>query len=179
MIFRQPALNIGWSETYYTNDADHEAAIAEIQALLLLRIDILSPLCYSDYLRISKTDVPGDSLVRETNIQGTAPGDPVLEPSACLLLRLEAGPTARGRKYLHGVTEEMFLSDGNYNIGWAGEVALAAFLEKLAPAVDPLYGIPVGTDPGPAEYSFITAALPQRLTSHKVGRPFGLRRGRS
>lgn len=165
----------GSSETYYFDAADHAAALVEAAALANLRAVILRDDWLVTHIRVSKTDISGYSLVSETNYVGQLASDALMEPTAALMLRIEAGPTHRGRKFLHGVVSDLFLPNGDYDGANAAQPDVTIFCNRIKGSG---YALATGVDPGPPDYIQVTSAEPQRLVSHRLGRPFGLRRGR-
>jgi len=175
MFVKGVAMNVGWSEKYYYDAADFPAALAEVNVLTPLRAACLSNLFTIDFVRISKTDVDGDSIIVEADSPGLTTNPPVFEPSACLLIRIEAGSERRGRRFLHGVPVAVFMANGDYDEGAFESTDTEAYIAHI---IGLNYLLRTGVNPGPPVYRIITNGFGQRLTTHRIGRPFGLRRGR-
>lgn len=169
----------GWSETYYWGgDAEGlDTTNTEAAAMSTLRQAILVDSCEVMAWRISNVDVTGDSVLGAPTV-GTGTIDSTMhlpvDPWSCLLLRMEAGSTKRGRKFLHGVPEDFFTAAQLYDGANALNAAVLAFRNHLK---NTSYKLQVRTA-GVRSYPAITNTTPQRKAFHQIGRPSGGYRGR-
>lgn len=181
MFFEDNRHSLGWSETYYGTFTDFAAVNAAINSFCDLRVAILTDIFKLAFVRISNTAVTGDSqIVTPPNQVGDIDDstDPSCEPWTCLMLRLEASPTSRGRKYHHGVPRSFFDVDRLYDPANANAAHVTDWVDELKAGT---WSIKHRTGVGPpATYSYpvIDAVIPQRQVIHQIGRPFGLLRGR-
>lgn len=176
----------GFSENYWCNQATYEAALAkaeELGGLLDVRATLFTASHYIAYVRVSDTTKRRDTLVRgytATERQGTyvpAAGDTSPDSDA-LLIRWQGfvtGVPYFALRPLHLIPEEC-VTDGVYAPTVAFSTALVNLQTVLLAAPDYVMVAKVAGVPTSFEISSQTAI---RMSRRKVGRPFGLSRGRS
>jgi len=167
----------GWTEVYPLLAGGYAEASVSLGSILAARQDLLTSEVVNVFNRVSDITVRGDSKI----VAGQGAGDYVpvsgdLSPDPVVLkLRQEAGPPLRSIRYLHGVPEEV-IENGIYAPTLVFENAMTAYIAAVLAGA----GI-LKKDAGPpVTYSVveIAEAAVVGVWARKVGRPFGLHRGR-
>lgn len=167
----------GWSETYYVDEGSFTSALTEASSLVTDRLGVLVADHQLLAYRVSEEGVRGDSVVKKRSpniglINATM--HPHVDRWSALMVRMEATAAKRGRKFLHGVPEDFFLANDEYDDTNASDAAVVTFTDRISAAPYVLRGGP----PDAHTYTTMTGAIAQRKVSHQIGRPFGSRRGR-
>lgn len=178
-FINHPGTNSGWSETWYINIASLSGAHTSLSLIMDSRMSLLTNKYSMVYARLSSLNVKGDGYptthslpIVGTFVPATPDGG---KPGDAIILRASDGAGKRNMRVLRGIPEESIL-DGVVNTVAPFAALLisyfvilqgnAAFRRKtaIAPFVEfvPIAGISTG-----------------RAISKKVGRPFGLPRGRA
>lgn len=178
----------GFSESYWLQAADYANAETIVAPLLTARLGMLLSSVHQVYAEVSNVDSVRDSRVvgstGPTSNPGTytpAAGTVPLPTEVALLVSFEADPSHKNRKFIHGMTTADV--DGNRFIPSAGfTTAFQAYQLALvtnAFQVRSRFG-PNPTPPPASLYLYHTIVLtsPIRVTTRKIGRPFGLSVGR-
>jgi hypothetical protein len=176
----------GWSEVYPLAATTYATAETAINDLVNARLDMLPVADSILGWRISDIDVKGDSKVELIEQQGSydAAGTPPAEPDvATTVIKIRADTADhlhRGVRYLHGIPDRVVLG-GVYNPDAAFSTAMTAYLALLVTSVDIKSRQIVAPGPPPViVYTFhaIGECVVDGVWSRKVGRPFGLHRGK-
>jgi hypothetical protein len=130
------------------------------------------------YARLSDMSIKGDGYP----VVGTFPRPGVYvptigdggQPGCCLLVRYTDGQGHRNMRFLHGIPEEEIL-DGQLNATTAYSGFIGAYYLELQTKT--LFRRKKTTPPG-VEFVAINGIFNRYATVKKVGRPFGLLRGR-
>lgn len=173
-FFQSSTRPFGWTETYALTVADYDAAEIELALLADLRVAILTTDCVIRAVRMSNTSVAGDArFIGIGGDVGTLAGD-FVDPTTALLTRYEATPVYRGRTFLHGVVQDVFTAALGYDHGNPAAADFTAFGVKLASTpfqIRTVAGVLI-------TWRNIDNVQFVGYSSHRVGRPFGLQRGR-
>jgi len=176
LFFQDLESSYGWSETYYQEHATIEDMVTSMNGRVSLRANVLVDINTMVAGRVSDTAILNDSLL----LTGfPVPGQVVststtaVEPWTALLVRIEATSLFRGRHFFHGILESTFIAGRTYDPANPEAADWTAFFDDIL-AFDRLRHI-VADVP---EFDVITSVIPQREVMKKVGRPFGLLRGR-
>lgn len=176
LFLNDVAQSYGWTESYFTDQDTQVDAVNAMDALIPVRTNVLVDLCVLSAARVSDVAVLNDSQLSTNAPMTGALESTVLtaaDPWSALNLRMEAGWTHRGRKYLHGVLEDTFNDNRSYNPANPNAAAWTAFFDHLVAS----YSLR-STIGGPEVYFALTQCIPIREVNKKVGRPFNLLRGR-
>jgi len=177
-MFNDAAASFGWSETWYSKDvADYAAAETLAIGYFPVRQAVLVDRCKLLAVRISSVEVVHDSLIKKpTDGTGdvTSTSDTVVQPWTALLSRNQATALYRGRTYFHGVLEDTFDSGRDYDATNAQATAWTA----LKAFILANFALRHNAPPDPVSYEQFTEIILLRQVNRKVGRPFGLLRGR-
>lgn len=169
----------GWSEVYYFIASDHEEALENLDDLATLRLGLLTPNYKISYMRVSDPSIRGDALIDAFGQAGTF-GDTstdTLPASSALLLRQTNEEYKSSFRYLHGLPESIN-QDGNLifippaDDWWAALTLFTDFLEGFT------YYHSFNKLTDTHTLGIISILNYVRITNHRVGRPFGLPRGR-
>jgi hypothetical protein len=198
LFFRDSEDDEGWSEGYWINKATYDEALADIIKVGTQRLAMLTPENVLDYIRVSSADIRGDTEIVYPDPgknKGTfkGPGNNPLrsDPSeVCAIVRLNGlitlpGPPPReipvhAIRPWHGVywDAKVVNTDNqiDFTFSW-GQAVLAAINRIIA--LGSLYEV----SKPPTLMTFVpwvvtSIEVKSRLSSRKVGRPFGLSRGR-
>lgn len=185
LFFRQD--DAGWSERYVTTATDYTGGTALLNQLLPIRLAMLPGSVRITYSRLSDLSVPGDSVVIVPADGGGNYGLLVgghlkaEDPWDALLVNLRATPFYRSRMFLRGLPDiadeegTLFTPDTAWAgafTSWAswikGNCGMISYRGVVPDAGGFLHGI----------FNPITSVEWVRLTSRRVGRPFGLPVGR-
>lgn len=170
----------GWSEVYPINAASYSAAFTLLDQANTLRLGLACADVFVAGNRISDTDVLRDSFVGTlTTNQGQFSLAPNTSGPADETYRtlVQAGQLKRGTRHLHALPAGLFVNGTftpspswttQYN-GWAANlVTNISLATKIRGAMAPPF----------YTFSPITATANRGNGDRKVGRPFGLPRGR-
>jgi hypothetical protein len=132
-----------------------------------------------DFVRVSDMFIRGDSAIAiplaPTGTYTVPVGKVNLPPDAALVLRCEATPLRRSFRYLHGLTSNDTV--GNVWSPTAGMIAaLTSYLTFIN--TNTVQRHIVSRSPLNVVDTAWTNFIEQQVNSRKVGRPFGLPRGR-
>lgn len=190
VYFAQPALVSGWTETYYMDQPSHDAALLNLSFIAARRNAMNNGTTYQDSIRVSNVDHPRD--VRFINYPSPLQGryDKVATSDVgwtALLFNLRVSPSIRGKKFLRGIPDSLI------NVPFNGQ-EIATFTQQLQNAVNDWTqamiqgGVVIRSSnknptPPPSQINIRYSAVIQavefvRVVSRRIGRPFGLRRGR-
>lgn len=171
----------GFSESYYLTGSTLSAAKTALSNLVTARKGMISNTLDIEYANVSQLGVKRDSFIV---INGPQAGSDTVTAnvpnrlSDALLIRQESQAGRICNRYLHGVPDPAVIN-GSYLVGGvaAFDTALAAYLTALQTNSGFLKKV------NPADQSTwiveTWGTITNRgLTSHKVGRPFDLQRGR-
>jgi hypothetical protein len=173
----------GWTESYYVKGSMASEASASLLAILTPRLDILQAACGVVNATVSDTTIRGDSTPCISVYQ---PGTYVdaggyLELNCALLIKWQAGSFNRCKTFLHGLGTKNFAFD-QYAPFTGFAALLNAYMDAVAlNAVVRQLKFPHATPPVPTDYEFatiLTGAPNTKIARRKIGRPFGLPRGR-
>lgn len=182
-FYRSVPFNAGWSEKWWVAASTAEAAKDKLVLIRDARLGILSTETDMEYTRISKPDVRGDAFVNMVtpltgNYPDAIPDDdsaPV-HPSTALITRFETSEGKHSTHYIRGLTDDLFTLDGfTPPAGW--NTLWDAFVDAVT--LNAVMLVRSDGDPNVLEQKSIARVVQVRTTSRKVGRPFGLSRGRS
>jgi hypothetical protein len=179
LFFLQSDQNVGWSESYYLIGSDYTAAGADLFVLLNTRLALLRPTVLCTRARVSDTLIRGDAYL-EIGLPSAGTWNPTgsadSEPWTCLFLRRSSGVLYFSNLFLHGVPEDQIVN-GNYSPTGPYITVVNQFVAALKNLTElwvrNKQPPPVGKIRVP-----VTRVVVEGLTPKKVGRPFGLRRGR-
>ncbi len=179
-FFEYAAKKVGWSETYFKNEDNPVNCITDANYVLDKRKEILHADCKITYIRISNTSIPGDSVLLQPGVSGTVNvgSHPPVDPWSCLLTRNTYGTIKRGRSFLHGVTEDMFSPNGQWDLANFAATKFSDFGTALITTGMGLKYLVAAGPPKVYNFGNFTSIQPLRLATHQIGRPFGQPRGR-
>lgn len=171
--------NTGWSETYYVNAATDVLANATGVLLAPLRMALLTNKYRMVYGRVSRLDVKGDGYPLAITFPAVGTFAPAApdgnHPGNGVVYRWSDGAGLRAMRFLHGVPEEC-ITDGDFAptapyitalSAWHGSLITNTLMRKKI-AVAPF-----------ASFVPVNAINHRYASVKKVGKPFGLRRGRA
>lgn len=172
--------NQGWSEGYYIQFPDYNAAATGALALINLRKPMFTPDVSIPYFRVSDPSVRGDSFVKTIipAAVGTGSDDwTMYEASTALVMRSQAANGKYAIRPLHAiptvvVDEATELYAAGNSAAW--DTAFGAYVTWLK-ANSIFYHKNVA---GVYEAQTIVDVALTRLSHRDAGRPFGLSRGR-
>jgi hypothetical protein len=178
-FFNDSSTNTGWSETYYINTASIVTAQTLTTSLLNARLGILTSNFKLVYGRLSRLDVKGDGIPITLAVPSpgtfTPAGGESNHPGVVLLFR-ESTTSGKGNtRTLRGIPEEC-VNAGNYAPTIAWGVLLATYFTALVADTQMRRKIAVAPF---AQFITIDNVAAQRIRVKKIGRPFGLSRGRA
>lgn len=171
--------NTGWSETHYINAASIGAAQVALGSVMTSRMSILNNKYSLVYARLSDMSIKGDGYVTTSIMPMVGTHVPVTpdggQPGSCIVIRYTDGAGHRVMRHLHGIPEENIL-DGIVILTTPFATALSAHFSTLISntffrrkkAIAPF-----------VEFVPISGISTRYATVKKVGRPFGLLRGRA
>jgi hypothetical protein len=167
----------GWSEIYYPAATDIETAISGwISHVLPARLGIMPADVNIVYIRCSDVNVKGDSILDTSTHIGTWSGSSnVNDARLSLLIRQRNEFNQRAMKYIHGIPTDQFTL-GVYTPTTPFGTAFNVF--KSAVIANCLHANKNPTPPPKLVLSTIVDFGVVRLTTRRVGRPFGLPVGR-
>lgn len=171
--------NTGWSETYYINTASLSGAQTSLTLLLTSRMTLLSNKYSMTYARLSAMNVKGDGYVTNATLPLVGGFVPVIadggQPGSCILIRLTDGAGKHINRLLHGIPEED-IADGTIALTAPYATVLNAFFVVVQGNC--AFRRKIAAAPF-AEFVPIANIATRYATVKKVGRPFGLLRGRA
>ena len=166
----------GWSEPYYIEATTIEVGVPAMEALITERSLVLTDFNKIVAGRISDTAVLNDSLLAtNTPLDGAIVSTSItaVDPWTALMMRVESTSAHRGRHFFHGVLENTFLADRSYDPANPNNATWVDWKDYLVTNTKLRYKLA-----GVPTYGTLTGAILQRMVEKKVGRPFGLLRGR-
>jgi hypothetical protein len=179
IFFRSTTADAGWSERYWIAKPTYDDAMVEAQTMAQQRRDMMCINYAVVYIRISNDNIKGDAVVFEIpvgNQKGTIDKLP-MTPTDAALVRLLLQDQHHAMRFFHGLAIDQM--DNAFNIlplvnNWAA--ALLTFMTELQNNCvewSKDFNAMTYRNRGILGYTF------GRVREHKVGRPFGLYRGRS
>lgn len=180
-FFTDTSKNIGWSESWWNNQANAAAVVTAWAPIITARAALCNTNVIITGFRVSNVDKPRDSLFGGT--AGTAGTMTLVAkvstgPWDAMLVRRDiATNDLLGHVFMHSLTTTLFngrlLNTGNADLtAWLA--ALVVYQNALIAAVALCRKIVSNTP----TYPNLTTLTALRLTEHKVGRPFDQLRGR-
>jgi hypothetical protein len=173
----------GWSEIYWSDKAGYAPVLTDLDLTNTSRMAMFLADVSCVGLRVSDNSINGDAMVSApTTPLGTyVPADPgniTDYPANGCLARIEAGALYRGMRILRGIPADL-TAGGHFSVPLAWQTAFTAWGTN----VKTLFGLYVKEkgvpDPRPKIFQTITAVINlAKQRTHRVGRPFGLLRGR-
>jgi len=177
LFINDNASSYGWSENYYLKDEDNIVDAADLFATIVPeRLAVLTDLHTAVAARVSQIDIPNDSrLLTGFPAVGdlAATFDTQVQPWTALLTRNEATSLSRGRTFFHGVLEDTFTAGRVYNPTNPNNAAWQTLFTSIKDHCALRHIVADSVT-----LSDFSAVLPLRQVNRKVGRPFGLLRGR-
>lgn len=186
MFIEDAADSEGWSEGYYFPSADYNQGINTLRQLRDLRAALLTQEMIVRYLRVSRLALRGDTLIDDTQTQGTylvtsGPQRSVAS-NVCWVMRIDCqSPSVRhAQRQMHGVPRDCLVNllDRGFNppTQWTTPyVAFAAFYKAQCVEV---FKVDNASPPNYDTFTPLTVGFRSLLQDRKIGRPFGLQRGR-
>ncbi len=173
----------GWSEVYPLQVADYTTALAVLTTTKNLRLAMMAPDINLIGARISDTDVKGDSfptgfLFPTTGTYVPGAGEKTFATDYALRCGLYGGPAKRSVRFVRGVSNLNIDGNGHYIPTAAWDATLDAWLNQLIASVSIATRIKGAVAPPYYAFTPILSASIQEMENRKVGRPFGLSRGR-
>lgn len=171
----------GWSNIFYFPGSDYTTAAAFADAVNTAWLAPLTQYVNVKWGRISKTDVADDSRIMAPSQFATQIGgstEPPMEAASAVLVKWQGVAGRYWNTYWHGFASNLMLAGGEIDPTSAAYTAMVASLADiiLAGAVFPSVK---GSTPGNRTLYAPTSGQLIRVLSHKVGRPFGVSRGRA
>jgi hypothetical protein len=173
----------GWSEVYPISAADDTSAGNALITIAGDRLAMLTPDVLRTGVRLSNTDVKGDSI--PVAISYGAPGTytPISAPTCynldmALRLKILAGSLKRSARFIHAVPTDCVNSIGEFSGSATWFTVLNTYLGHLGSLVSIATKIPGALTPPFYTFTQITAEFYVGLERRAIGRPFGLRPGR-
>jgi hypothetical protein len=180
LFFETPDDN-GWSETYWQTATDLATALTQLDTLAIDRLKLLRSeidLIFAKSHQTTGASRQVGALDLSTALVGTytpviaAPVDH--DSQEAILYRITDVAGHYNMRFLHGIGSWVS-NGGTYTPEGAFVTALLAWFTFLKAnclvAKNFVHGVPTNT------FAITTCAV-ERLTTHKVGRPFGAARGR-
>lgn len=171
----------GWSEVYWLIQPNYAAALSALQTVVTARLGLSGPDVFADAIRVSDPFVFRDVAltVYSTPQPGTwvfATGEQTIPIEESLRLRQFAGVKPFSLRWVHGIPSGQ-VAGNNFvpTVPYAG--SLAAYVGSLESNTVLIIRKGV-VPPGPYPAMPISAITPENIRSRRVGRPFGLFRGR-
>jgi hypothetical protein len=169
---------VGWTESFYPVGSTQADAAANLLTVMEARVAFLPPQYRIVYARVDVPGAPRDSLppAVEYPLVGTyAPTGSVLPiPTVnAVLVTLVGNPQIKNRKFIHGLLQ----ADVDEDTFDPTTTWMTAYTDWLTAVIANcyVYSKAIG---GGSSVVIAGAILDDVMTSHRVGRPFGLRRGR-
>lgn len=175
-LFWEHADGQGWTEHYYFNLSTHSAAETPLTNMANFRLAMQPATVELKGARVSNIDRARDSIPFDLSGPGTyapATGGVDLYPSVAIQILLGATPSIKNRMFMRSWTSDNISGDvQNFQAAmitaydnWASGV--------LANACQTLTKVS-----GIATLTPINTVIPERVTTRRTGRPFGLPAGR-
>ena len=174
----------GWSEVYYLTTEDYSEALDITEDLRNLRIAMMPDSFQAVYIRVSDPNIKGDAVINPAVVTGTFGGvnQQAMPASTAVLIRMYSNANQiPSFRYFHGLPE-CIQSAGVYTPAvCAGDGDWDQALSDCLDMIEANYLMRQKTGPGPDDFGLvgINDLLPVRITNKRIGRPFGLSRGRS
>jgi hypothetical protein len=169
----------GWSEVYNLVTTTYPQSLLDMQIIVTARLSMVPNNVHCSYIRVSDLLIRGDSTIKFPSpaigsyiLTGT---NVMLPPDSALVVRMEASPLNRSFRYLHGLSSQ----DVNDTL-WTPSAAMITAYGNWVGAASVLslhrhknVGPPISYADTPW-----TTFIALTVNSRKVGRPFGVPRGR-
>lgn len=167
----------GWSEKYYVNDPTAAGALTKLASIGELRREMLPTTVEVKYARISDMTKRGDAYIFTGFSNGGAGEiDETKSPCCvCLKLRYETDNGHHAIHFIHGIPRNAWTSTLAVAPATLFKTALDAYTLEVK-SVCQMVITPFGG--GPFEADAIDNIREDYFSCRKVGRPFGVCRGR-
>lgn len=179
-MFLEDDSGAGWSDNFYVQAADLTGARTVLDSVIPDFMAMRPDTVRMTWARASDVAVRGDSLLSTVPfpVVGTytlPAGAQQMEPGTAMLIQLFASATAKGHWFFRGGPNSI-LSGRDYVTGTTWDGTFTTILADIE--ANFLVRRKNATPPPTFNYLPITGVTVQRGTTRKVGRPFGLPRGR-
>jgi hypothetical protein len=180
-MFLEDDSGAGWSDNFYITGTTLAQCLTAGDLIIPNFMAVRPNTVNMIYARYSDVSIRGDSLISQVGFPFTGTytlgaGAKQMEPGAALLVQLFASATIKGHYYLRGVSNEC-LSGRDYDPTTAFTTAIGSLMSALVGFVQIRHRVSVGPPPV-YNYTNLVTATPERGTTRRVGRPFGLPVGR-
>jgi len=170
----------GWSNTFYSSEATYANVATVMNNVNTALLTGMSNYAEIVWGRVSKTDVPFDALIYSkpqfSQTNGSVTEEP-LEAASAILMKYYDAEGKWSNMYQHGVPKTFLLDSGSVN---TGDADFTTWMTAMGSVLDSIK-LPTtkGAAPGTRVLYQPINVNPIRILSHKVGRPFGVSRGRA
>lgn len=171
----------GWSEVYPISATDYTTCDGTFKAIISDRAAILAPDVTLLAAVISDTDIKGDSFLSTTTTTvGTWAGADTtsFNPNWALRTLWNAGALKRGSRFIHALPNAQVSAVGAFAPTGPFTTAIAAWETAMLGGVSMATRIKGATTAPFYTFTGLTAVANKNMEERKVGRPFGLPRGR-
>ena len=172
----------GWSNVFYISAADHAGAMATLQILNTAMLATQSDGVFSLKLRVSNVEVKGDGLLADPTVNVgalvTAPGTPAPVNLAVHYEFHTADRLHRVHHYVHGIRQTDMTTLANAESEVTGVYAGLAAVAALETAIKTNTVNWQGRTIPPTTAPLTLGGIQIPVSVRRVGRPFGLFRGR-
>lgn len=176
--------NFGWSEVYPMNVADYPTAVTNMTTTLTKRLALLVSDLAVVGMRISDSDVKGDSYPTgltfpQVGTFAVAPADATYNADLAIRAEFVGALTQRSQRWIRGLPKSQVSNVGAYAPTGPFTTALTSYLAQVLSTCAAAHRIPGAvTAPFYTFTNYSGYTLVGNLLSRKLGRPFGLSRGR-
>jgi hypothetical protein len=185
-IFYRHTNGHGFQETYWLTTATPATAMTDLVSIATARQAMFDSQCRVVFWRLSDAMLKGDTLVEPASagVVGTyGVGQPaitdMMPPEVGLKCRMQHADRYWATRILRMLPEDC-ITDGEWTplapMTTAFNSWVTAVTAKTTGVFKPIHETPPATNP---IIKGLTSVTPLSITTHKVGRPFGLRRARS
>jgi hypothetical protein len=177
--------NQGASELYPLVATSYAQGLTDLATLATSRKSLLAPDCTLAGALLSDGDVRGDSYPLGAQITIPSPGTYTTTPPAStyaapnVALRnlVSSGPLKRGTRWMHFIPFDQFSGSGGYTPITPWATNLGQFYTFLSTLTAIATRAP-GSEPPAWTFSAVNAVMSNSVATRRLGRPFGLPRGR-
>lgn len=170
----------GWTETLYRQEADHDAAIAQMQKYITTRLQFMTSDSFCPFLRASNVDPPRDAMIKPLtgkSGQGSNVPDPGSVAFNAVLVRMFSTPLYWRPMFLRGIDHSLIHVTAGQAVppaivlpnGLINAVVNNGWQIKVKKKDDPNIGTTI--------YVPINRMFGIRITHRITGRPFDSPRG--
>lgn len=185
-IFYQHTNGHGFSEVWWLSANDINTAMDDLISIAAARQAMFDSECRVKFWRVSDSTLKGDTLVKPAQTTtlgtygtGTPPVTDMMPPEVGLKCRFQHADRYWATRILRMLPEDS-IKDGQWDPQAAMTTAFDALKALLPGKVTGLFKpIHEGAPGGDPIVKALQTITPLSITTHRVGRPFGLRRGRS